>query len=64
MSIRVFYHNITQKEFNIGCLIDFLESYNDGDLIMKSQAGCALLEPITDQELKDLWSEYEQYQED
>lgn len=56
-----YYHNIQKRKFNITCAIDLIDSYDDGELLMYSEAGNALLHPVSNEELQELiswWREY------
>ena len=63
--MKTWYHNITKQIFNESDLDDFFEDYDEGDVIMKSEDGCAIINPVTEQELKNMYTVYiTQYDEE
>jgi hypothetical protein len=62
--MATWYHNITQKKFNIKCTIDLIESLKKGNLLMKSEDGCAILEYVSNEELLELKKELKEYYEE
>lgn len=61
---KIFYHNLTQEKFNETELIDFMDDYENGDRIVKTEAGCALLEEITPDELRQMKIRHQEYYEE
>jgi hypothetical protein len=51
MGARILYHNITQEKVNETEIIDFVDEYNEGDIVYKSEAGNACIEKITVEEM-------------
>lgn len=49
---KIFYHNITKGVVNENDLGDFMDQYEDGDLIYKTEAGCALLEEVSGRDIR------------
>ncbi len=45
----IFYHNITKQLFNITDIDDLLAESKSGDLIMFSESGNALIQPLDGQ---------------
>tara|TARA_R100000656_G_scaffold122724_1_gene98552 strand:- start:155 stop:367 length:213 start_codon:yes stop_codon:yes gene_type:complete len=58
MSLKVFYHNITQGTYNETCIVDLMDAYQEGDVLMKSEAGNALVHPVTKDEMKQLTEDW------
>ncbi len=56
--MRTWYHNITKQVFNESDLDDFFEEYTEGDKIMQSEDGCAIINEVTEEELKKMYTEY------
>lgn len=59
MSQKVYYHNITQRFFNINDLCDAVESANPNDIIMFSVRGNALLFDMKDGSNEGGFDEYD-----
>ena len=56
---KIFYHNLSKNIVNESERMDFMETYDNGDVIYKSEAGNALLLEIKPDELLNMISEYE-----
>ena len=52
--MSVFYHNITKKLFNITDQVDFIESLDEGDVVMYTEAGNAILHPVNQEAVNEL----------
>jgi hypothetical protein len=48
---RTMYHNITKELINEYEMIDFVENYDEGDIIYKSEDGNACIEKISSDEM-------------
>lgn len=55
---KTWYHNISKMTFNIHDRTDLMDEYEDDDLLMKSEDGCAILEKVSNSELQELIKEY------
>lgn len=51
MGTSILYHNITQEKVNETDIINFVDEYNEGDIVYKSENGNACIEKITDDEM-------------
>lgn len=51
---KKYYHNITKKDFNVTDVTDLIDAYSEGDLIVQTEAGNALVSEVTEQELTEL----------
>lgn len=59
--MKIYYHNINKDLLNESDAIEFMEVYEDGDKVYKSEAGNACIEQLTPQEIKDLKQQYQDY---
>lgn len=61
--MKIYYHNITKLILNESDLIDFMDSYEDGDKVFKSESGNACISAITEDELKEMKKEWEDFED-
>lgn len=59
--MKIYYHNINKDILNETDSIEFIESYDDGDKVYKSEAGNACISPLTEKEINDLKKEYRDF---
>ena len=56
--MKTFYHNTSRDIINETDLVEFMDLYEDEDLIYKTESGDAILIKIEGNELDDLIKEY------
>ena len=56
--MKTFYHNITKGNYNETDEFDLMDNYEDGDVILVTYGGCALLEPIDPDELGEIYGRW------
>lgn len=59
--MKKYYHNITQEKFNETEIVDLVELMNEGDLILWSESGNALLNKLTEVELEEIKSQVDEF---
>jgi hypothetical protein len=59
--MKTYYHNMNRDLLNESDSIEFIESYEDGDKVYKSEDGCAYIYPLNQQEIDDLKKEYQEF---
>ena len=57
--MNIFYHNLTKEIVNETEKLDFMDNYDNGDIIYKSEAGNAILLKIEGDELQSLKEDYQ-----
>lgn len=62
--MRTWYHNITKLIFNESDRFDFIEEYDKGDVVYKSEDGCAILYIVEQKELDEIQREYDEENQD
>jgi len=58
---KKYYHNISKGLYNETEVVDFIEEYDEGDILLSTEAGNALVTPVTSAELSDLRRIYDEY---
>jgi len=61
--MKIFYHNFTKNIVNETERMDFIDEYEEDDIVYKSEAGNACLEKLEIDEIANLLSEYKEYNE-
>jgi accessory colonization factor AcfC len=56
-----FYHNLTSRQYNVTDLNDFIECIAEGDSVVYTEAGNALIQEFKDKERIDLWNRWFEY---
>ena len=61
---KTFYHNITKTVINESDTIEVIDFYSDGDILYKSEAGNALIEIVTEDEINHLKLMHQKFNDD
>ena len=56
-----YYHNTTKDILNKSDVVDFMDEYEEGDVIFKTENGNAILHKVTESELVDMKREQSDY---
>lgn len=58
--MKTWYHNITKGSYNIHDEIDLIDGYDEGDIILFTTDGCAILNKLGNESLTQLIIEWEE----
>lgn len=59
-----FLHNITKQMFNITNEVDFIENLDEGDVLMYTESGNAILHPMNQNSINELARKKKEFVED
>jgi hypothetical protein len=58
---RIYYHNVTQKKYNETEIVDLIDEMKEGDVILYSEGGNALIKELAEWGLKEMQKQVNEY---
>lgn len=61
MGAHYYYHNVTRGRYNESDVIEVMEQYEEGDVLLVTERGDATVTVVEGKELDELWRKYNEY---